>query len=35
MEVVERVQLEIAPHEKNRDYLKTKKGRMGHFLKDV
>ena len=35
LEVVERVQLEIAPHEKNRDYLKTKKGRMGHFLKDV
>lgn len=35
LDVVERVQLEIPPHEANREYLKTKKDRMGHILKNV
>lgn len=33
LEVVERVQLEIEANETNKNYLKTKKNRMGHLLK--
>lgn len=33
LEVVERVQLEMQPNEVNKEYLKTKKNRMGHLLK--
>lgn len=35
LKVAERVSLEIAPHEKNLAYLKTKKKKMGHLLKKV
>lgn len=35
LEVTEVLPLEIAPNEYNRDYLKTKKERMGHDLKRV
>jgi len=30
--IVERVPLEIAPNEKNYEYLRTKKERLGHLL---
>jgi 3,4-dihydroxy 2-butanone 4-phosphate synthase/GTP cyclohydrolase II len=33
LEVVERVQLEMPANETNKEYLKTKKNRMGHLLK--
>jgi 3,4-dihydroxy 2-butanone 4-phosphate synthase/GTP cyclohydrolase II len=32
---VERVPLEVEPHERPRDYLKTKKDKMGHLLKNI
>ena len=35
LDIVERVPLELDPNEVNRDYLKTKKDRMGHILKNV
>jgi 3,4-dihydroxy 2-butanone 4-phosphate synthase/GTP cyclohydrolase II len=35
LKVVERIPLEIIPHEKNIKYLKTKKKKMGHILKHV
>ncbi|WDT72523.1 MAG: GTP cyclohydrolase II [Candidatus Manganitrophus sp.] len=35
LEVVERVSLEIAPHEKNVHYLRTKKNKLGHMLDNV
>jgi 3,4-dihydroxy 2-butanone 4-phosphate synthase/GTP cyclohydrolase II len=35
LEIVERVPLELPPHEDNRDYLRTKKTKMGHLLKSV
>jgi len=35
LKVVERVPLEVSPHEKNIAYLKTKKKKMGHILKKV
>lgn len=35
LNVVERVPIEIEPHEKNLGYLKTKKRKMGHFLGNV
>lgn len=35
LDIVERVAIEIEPHEKNRDYLRVKKDRMGHILKQV
>lgn len=35
LNIVERVPIEVQPNEKNRSYLKTKKDKMGHFLKMV
>lgn len=35
LEVIERVSLEIAPHEKNVHYLRTKKNKLGHMLDNV
>ena len=35
LEIVERVPLELPPHENNREYLRTKKVKMGHLLKSV
>lgn len=35
LEVVERVPIETPPHADNRDYLRTKRDRMGHLLGDV
>lgn len=35
LKIVERVPLEIAPHECNLDYLKTKKDKMGHILENL
>ena len=32
---VERVPLEVEAHERTRDYLKTKKDKMGHLLKNI
>jgi 3,4-dihydroxy 2-butanone 4-phosphate synthase/GTP cyclohydrolase II len=35
LEIVERVPLELPPEEENRNYLRTKKTKMGHLLKSV
>ena len=35
LEVVERVPIEIAPQESNVHYLRTKKVKLGHLLKNV
>jgi 3,4-dihydroxy 2-butanone 4-phosphate synthase / GTP cyclohydrolase II len=35
LKVVERVPMEIKPHEKNLLYLKTKKKKMGHILDHI
>jgi len=35
LELVERVAIELPPGDRNRDYLKTKKVKMGHLLKSV
>lgn len=35
LEVTERVAIELEPHEHNRDYLKTKKDKLGHLLNNV
>jgi 3,4-dihydroxy 2-butanone 4-phosphate synthase/GTP cyclohydrolase II len=35
LEIVERVPLELPPREENRDYLRTKKLKLGHLLKSV
>ena len=35
LELVERVPLELPPHKENREYLRTKKLKMGHLLKRV
>ncbi|MCH7781274.1 MAG: bifunctional 3,4-dihydroxy-2-butanone-4-phosphate synthase/GTP cyclohydrolase II [Acidobacteria bacterium] len=35
LELVERVPIELPPSDRNRDYLKTKKVKMGHLLKSV
>ena len=35
LEVVERVAIEAAPHEKNVHYLRTKKQKLGHMLDKV
>ena len=35
LEVVERVPIEIEPHEKNVHYLRTKKNKLGHMLDNV
>jgi len=32
LEIVERVPIQIAPHDNNRDYLQTKKEKLGHIL---
>jgi 3,4-dihydroxy 2-butanone 4-phosphate synthase/GTP cyclohydrolase II len=35
IEIVERVSIEVEPHEKSLDYMKTKKEKMGHLLEKV
>jgi len=35
LKIVERVPLEIPPHKDNRDYLKTKKEKLGHMLEGL
>ncbi len=35
LKIVERVSLQIPPHDHNRDYLKTKKDKMGHMLDNL
>lgn len=35
IEIVERVSLEVEPHETSRGYMKTKKEKMGHLLEKV
>jgi 3,4-dihydroxy 2-butanone 4-phosphate synthase/GTP cyclohydrolase II len=35
IEIVERIPVELAPHEKSRGYLKTKKEKMGHLLDNI
>jgi len=35
LELVERVSIELPPNDSNREYLKTKKVKMGHLLKSV
>ncbi|MCD6304535.1 MAG: bifunctional 3,4-dihydroxy-2-butanone-4-phosphate synthase/GTP cyclohydrolase II [Planctomycetes bacterium] len=35
LRIVERVPLEIPPHEGNRDYLRTKKQKLGHMLENL
>lgn len=35
LEIVERIKIEIVPHESNRAYLKTKKAKLGHLLSHV
>jgi 3,4-dihydroxy 2-butanone 4-phosphate synthase / GTP cyclohydrolase II len=35
LEVVERVKIEVEPHEVTRNYMKTKKEKMGHLLENV
>lgn len=35
IEIIERVGLEVPPNERNRDYLRTKRDKMGHILKHI
>lgn len=35
LELVDRIPLELAPEDENREYLKTKKAKMGHLLRRV
>jgi 3,4-dihydroxy 2-butanone 4-phosphate synthase/GTP cyclohydrolase II len=35
LEILERVPIELPPHDDNREYLRTKKRKMGHLLKSV
>ena len=35
LRIIERVPLVIPPHEKNRDYLRTKKNKLGHIFDDL
>ena len=35
LEIVERIALEVEPHEANRKYLETKRDKMGHLLKGI
>jgi 3,4-dihydroxy 2-butanone 4-phosphate synthase/GTP cyclohydrolase II len=35
LKIVERVPLEIPPHQENREYLRTKKDKLGHMLENL
>jgi 3,4-dihydroxy 2-butanone 4-phosphate synthase/GTP cyclohydrolase II len=35
LQVVERVPIEVAPNEKNIEYLRTKRSKMGHVLRRI
>ena len=35
MEIVEKVRIELKPNPNNKEYMRTKKNRMGHDLKYV
>ena len=35
LEIVERIPIESLPHKRNKSYLKTKKDKLGHILKNV
>jgi 3,4-dihydroxy 2-butanone 4-phosphate synthase/GTP cyclohydrolase II len=35
LEIVERVPIEIPANDKNRDYMRTKKAKLGHLLKGI
>jgi 3,4-dihydroxy 2-butanone 4-phosphate synthase/GTP cyclohydrolase II len=35
LEIVDRIPIEISPNERNKSYLKTKKHKLGHILKNV
>ncbi len=35
LRIIERVAIEIPPHEHNRDYLRTKKDKLGHILENL
>jgi len=35
LKIIERVPLIIPPHDENRDYLRTKKNKLGHMLDDM
>ena len=35
LEVIERVPIQVEPGDRNRDYLRSKRDKMGHLLKDL